>query len=51
MYSEKPDQRSSDCKTAKTVTERRKILSDKKFVSTVQELNTGPWNAVALKLA
>ena len=28
---EKPDHRSSDCKTAKTVTERRKILSDKKL--------------------
>ena len=31
MYCEKPDRRSSDCKTAKTVTERRKILSDKKL--------------------
>ena len=31
MYCEKPDHRSSDCKTAKTVTERRKILSDKKL--------------------
>ena len=26
-----PDHRSSDCKTTKTVTERRKILSDKKL--------------------
>ena len=31
VYCEKPDHRSSDCKTAKTVTERRKILSDKKL--------------------
>ena len=31
VYCEKPDYRSSDCKTAKTVTERRKILSDKKL--------------------
>ena len=52
VYCEKPDHRSSDCKTAKTVTERRKILSNKKnFVSTVLGLNTGPQNAVALKLA
>ena len=31
MYCEKPDHRSSDCKTAKTVTERKKILSNKKI--------------------
>ena len=31
MYCEKPDHRSSDCKTAKTVTERTKISSDKKL--------------------
>ena len=31
VYCEKPDHRSSDCKTAKTVTERRKTLSDKKL--------------------
>ena len=31
VYHEKPDHRSSDCKTAKTVTERRIILSDKKL--------------------
>ena len=31
VYCEKPDHRSSDCETAKTVTERRKILSDKKL--------------------
>ena len=31
VYCEKPDQRSSDCKTGKTVTERRKIMSDKKL--------------------
>ena len=31
VYCEKPDHRSSDCKTAKTVSERRKILSDKKL--------------------
>ena len=30
VYCEKPDHRSSDCKTTRTVTERRKILSDKK---------------------
>ena len=29
VYCEKPDHRYSDCKTAKTVTEPRKILSDK----------------------
>ena len=29
VYCEKPDHRSSDCKTGKTVTEIRKILSDK----------------------
>ena len=51
VYCEKPDYRSSDCKNAKTVTERRKIFSYKNFVSTMQELNTGPQNAVALKLA
>ena len=33
MYWEKPGHRSSDCKTAKTATERRKILSDKKLCS------------------
>ena len=31
VYCDKRDHRSSDCKTAKTVTERRKILSDKKL--------------------
>ena len=31
MYCKKPEHRSSDCKTLKTVTERRKILSDKKL--------------------
>ena len=31
VYCEKPDHRSSDYKSAKTVTERRKILSDKKL--------------------
>ena len=31
MYCEKPGHRSSDCKTAKTVTELRNILSDKKL--------------------
>ena len=31
VYCEKPDHRSSDCKTAKTVTERRKILSSKRL--------------------
>ena len=31
VYCEKPDHRSSDCKTEKTVSERRKILSDKKL--------------------
>ena len=31
VYCEKPDHRSSDCKTAKAVTERRKILSNKKL--------------------
>ena len=31
MYCEKPDHRSSDCKTAKTVTDRKKILSNKKI--------------------
>ena len=31
MCCEKPDHRSSDCKTAKTVTEPIKILSDKKL--------------------
>ena len=31
LYCEKPDQRSSDCKTAKSVTERRKILSNKRL--------------------
>ena len=51
VYCEKPEHRSSDCKNAKTVTERRKIFSYKNFVSTVQELNTRPQNAVALKLA
>ena len=30
VYCEKPDHRSCDCKTAKTVTEHRKVLSDKK---------------------
>ena len=31
VYCEKLDHRSSDCKTAKTMTERRKILSNKKL--------------------
>ena len=31
VYYKKPDHISSDCKTAKTVTERRKILRDKKL--------------------
>ena len=31
VYCEKADHRSSDCKTVKTVTELRKILSDKKL--------------------
>ena len=31
MYCEKPDHKSSDCKTAKPMTERRKILSNKKL--------------------
>ena len=31
VYCEKLDHRSSDCKTAKTVTERRKILGNKKL--------------------
>ena len=31
MYCEKPDHKSSDCKTEKSVTERRKLLSDKKL--------------------
>ena len=51
VYCEKPGHRSSDCKTAKTVTERRKILSNKKIVSTLQGLNTEPRNTVVLKLA
>ena len=33
VYCEKPGHRSSDCKTAKTVTELRNILSDKKLCS------------------
>ena len=32
VYCKKPDHRSSYCKTAKTVTERRKILRDKKLL-------------------
>ena len=44
VYCEKPDHRFSDYKTVETVTERRKIL-------TVQGLNTGPQNALLLKLA
>ena len=51
VYCENTDHRSSDCKTAKTVTKRTKILRDKNFVSTVQRLCTGQRNAVGLKLA
>ena len=51
MYCEKLDDRFSDCKTAKTVIEPSKILSDNNFVSTVQGLDIGPRNAAALKLA
>ena len=31
MYCPKPDHRCSDCKSIRTVTERQKILKDKKF--------------------
>ena len=51
MCCEKPDHRSSDCKTAKTVTEPIKILSDKKLCFNCKELNTGPRNSVVLRLA
>ena len=51
VYCEKPDHRSSDCKTAKTVTEPIKILSDKKLCFNCKELNTGPRNSVVLRLA
>ena len=40
VYCEKPDHRSSDCKTAKTVTERKKILSDKKLCFKFPPLKT-----------
>ena len=50
VYCEKPDQRSSDCKTAKAVTERRKIMSDKKLYFNCTGAKQGPRNAVALKL-
>ena len=50
MYCEKPDHKSSDCKTAKTVTERKKILSYKKLYFNCKGLNTGPQNVIALNL-
>ena len=46
---EKPDHRYFDCKTAKIVTECRKVFSNKNFVLTVQELNTELRNDAALK--
>ena len=51
VYCEKPDHRSSDCKTAKTVTEHRKILSDKKLCFNCTEAKHNAAECVAIKLA